>query len=445
MDGIGRRNKAAAGWTSGLLEDEGEALSGDGAGSLAGATASAVTGSTEVAPARTPQMLLRIVRAAQPISRVELARRLGVNRSTVTELVKPLIAMDVLREEPLPPLANGSRALGRRPVGLSFNGDGDFFVGVNIGVRRSQVGLTTLSGEIIAEEEFDTPAEHAAALDLIRASITRQRERVEGRRLGMIGISVPGPTDAARSKLLYAPRLDWHDVSIADALKFPSERGAGAAAPVVVENDATAAAIYEARLRLRDMTSGLPDDFVLVRSGTGIGVGVVFGGEVYRGTGQGKGVAGEFGHMTIVAGGKQCVCGNRGCWERYASASAASSLYVGDRMQLGGMQAPSYIEIVARAESGELRAQKTLERIGEYLGIGIGNVIMGLGVPRIIVSGRIVYGWKFLYEPLRAAVAQSMAGKITGWSVEAGEPTGAGLGGALEAAVDGFLMSKLSV
>jgi predicted NBD/HSP70 family sugar kinase len=390
-------------------------------------------------------MLLRIVRAAQPISRVELARRLGVNRSTVTELVKPLIAMDLLREEPLPPLAGGSRTLGRRPVGLSFNGDDDFFVGVNIGVRRSQVGLTTLSGEIIAEEEFDTPAEHGAALALIRASIARQRERVEERRLGMIGVSVPGPTDAARSKLLYAPRLDWHDVSIADALRFPSRKGSGSLAPVVVENDATAAAIYEVRLRLREMTSELPDDFVLVRSGTGIGVGVVFGGEVYRGTGQGKGAAGEFGHMTIVAGGKQCVCGNRGCWERYASASAASSLYVGDRIQLGGMQAPSYIEIVARAESGELRAQKTLERTGEYLGIGIGNVIMGLGVPRIIISGRIVYGWKFLYEPLRAAVAQSMAGKVTGWSIEPGEPTGAGLGGALEAAVDGFLMSKLSV
>jgi predicted NBD/HSP70 family sugar kinase len=396
-------------------------------------------------------MLLRIVRAAQPISRVELARRLGVNRSTVTELVKPLIAMDMLREEPLPPLAGGGRTLGRRPVGLSFNGEGEFFVGVNIGVRRSQVGLTTLSGELIAEEEFDTPAEHADALRLIRASIERQRERVEGRRLGMIGVSVPGPTDAARSKLLYAPRLDWHDVAIAEALKFPSDegmsvsKGAGESAPVVVENDATAAAIYEARLRLRDMTSGLPDDFVLVRSGTGIGVGVVFGGEVYRGTGQGKGLAGEFGHMTIVAGGKQCVCGNRGCWERYASAAAASSLYVGDRIQLGGMQAPSYIEIVARAESGELRAQKTLERIGEYLGIGIGNVIMGLGVPRVIISGRIVYGWKFLHEPLRAAVAQSMAGKITGWSIEPGEPTGAGLGGALEAAVDGFLMSKLSV
>jgi predicted NBD/HSP70 family sugar kinase len=389
-------------------------------------------------------MLLRLLRAAQPISRVELARRLDVNRSTVTELVKPLIAAGVVREETLAQPSGTSRASGRPPVGLAFNSDNDLFIGVNLGVRRSQVGLTTLGGEILAEEDFDTPAEQGEALALIRASLERLcAQEASGRKLKIIGVSVPGPTDAGRARLLYAPRLGWSDVAVADALRLSSP--GGTSVPVVVENDATAAAIYEARLRLRDMTVGLVDDFILVRSGTGIGVGVVLGGEVYRGTGQGRGVAGEFGHMTIVAGGKQCVCGNRGCWERYASASAASSLYMGDRIQLGGMQAPRYIEIVERAEAGELRAQKTLERIGEYLGIGIGNVIAGLGVPHVIVSGRIVYGWKFLSEPLRAAISQSMAGKVAGWSVEPGEPTGAGLGGALEVAVDGFLTSGLSV
>src|ERR687886_35453 len=105
---------------------------------------------------------------------------------------------------------------------------------------------------------------------------------------------------------------------------------------------------------------------------------------------------------------------------------------MGDRVQLGGQAAPRYVEIVARAEAGELRAQRTLERVGEYLGIGIGNVITGLGVPHVIVSGRIVFGWKFIGKPLRTAVEQSLAGRLTGCSVEPGEPTGAGLGGALE-------------
>jgi predicted NBD/HSP70 family sugar kinase len=112
---------------------------------------------------------------------------------------------------------------------------------------------------------------------------------------------------------------------------------------------------------------------------------------------------------------------------------------------LGGKEAPNYVEIVARAEGGELRARRTLERVGEYLGIGIGNVVTGLGVPHVIVSGRIVYGWKFLSGPLREAVAQSMAGRISGWSVEPGAPTGAGLGGALEVAVEAYLSSGLGV
>src|SRR5437588_729223 len=397
-------------------------------------------------PTRAALMLLRLLRAAQPTSRAELARRLGVNRSTVTDTFKPLIASGVVREEVLPPTPGAARVLGRPASALSFNGDRDFFVGVNLGVRRTQVGLATPCGETLAEEDFDTPEKPADALTLVRATVGRLRSRADGRKLRFVGVSVPGPTDACRKTLLYAPHLGWNDVAVAEALRFGSDGAVSLSeevVPVVVENDATAAAVYEARLRLRGADSGLLNDFILVRSGTGVGVGVILGGEVYRGVGAGAGLAGEFGHMTIVAGGKPCACGNRGCWERYASASAASSLYVGERVQLGGMSAPRYVEIVARAESGELRAQRTLERVGEYLGIGIGNVIMGLGVPRVIVSGRVVYGWRFIREPLHNAVAQSMASRLAGWSVEPGEPSGAGLGGALEVAAEGFIASML--
>nr|MBA3442285.1 ROK family protein [Pyrinomonadaceae bacterium] len=128
-----------------------------------------------------------------------------------------------------------------------------------------------------------------------------------------------------------------------------------------------------------------------------------------------------------------------GCWERYASATAAVALYMGDRAPTGSATAPRFVEIAARAEAGERRAQSTLERVGEYLGIGIGNLITGLGVSRVVVSGRIVYGWRFLRAPLHEAVRRTMAGRLTQWSVEAGEPTGAGLGGAVEVAVEQYL------
>jgi predicted NBD/HSP70 family sugar kinase len=233
--------------------------------------------------------------------------------------------------------------------------------------------------------------------------------------------------------LIFAPNLNWRDVDIASALKINKNTR------VVVENDSTAAAMYEARLKIRNSEDGLLTNFILVRSGTGIGVGLVICSEVYRGSGAGRGIAGEFGHMTIVAGGKPCVCGNRGCWEKYASAASASSLYLGDRPPARGESVPRFVEIVSKAEVGDTRSRRTLEKIGDYLGIGIANVIMGIGIPRVIISGRLVYGWKFIEEPLNAAIRRSIIGKIKGWSVEAGEPVGSAIGGALEVAVEEYL------
>lgn len=397
--------------------------------------------------ARSPRQLLRMLRAVAPISRIELARRLGLDRSTVTDVFKPLIASGIVIETAEPVRTNGSRGVGRPPLNLTFNCDQDVFVGVNLGIRGTQVGITNLGGDILAEEELETPDDPNRSMELIRASIARLHETVPEHTLRVIAVAVPGPTDTDRTRLIYAPHLGWNNVEIAQALKINPTVATGSGSelvPVIVENDSTAAAMYEARLRLNDTTAEAPNNFILVRSGTGIGVGMVLGGEVYRGSDQGEGLAGEFGHMTIVAGGKPCACGNRGCWERYASASSAASLYMGDRRQLGATAPPRFVEIVARAEAGEIRAQRTLERMGEYLGIGIGNVIMGLGVPRVIISGRIVYGWRFFQQPLHDAVAQSMAGKLSEWSVEPGEPRGAGLGGALEVAVDEFLTSNLA-
>ncbi len=211
-----------------------------------------------VSPAKTTRLLLKLLRATQPISRIELARRLGVNRSTVTDIFKPLIAADIVREQSLQTSPKANRLQGRPPVGLSFNSDNDFFVGVNIGVRRSQVGLTTLGGEILAEDHFPTPPDALEALKSIKSRINNLCTDVAGnRRLRVIGASVPGPTDAVRRCLLYAPHLGWRDVQIADVLQNDSgiKNFFGENIPVIVENDATASALYETRLHLRNITT----------------------------------------------------------------------------------------------------------------------------------------------------------------------------------------------
>jgi predicted NBD/HSP70 family sugar kinase len=383
----------------------------------------------------TVRAVLKIIRAAQPISKTDLAKRLDIKRSTLTSIIKPLLSSNIIRETELE--HNQSTGNGKPNSVLSLVANNNYFIGINIGVRRTQIGIATIDEQMLAEESFDTTPDPESTLSHVRSIMERLIDRFSDRKLTLIGVSVPSPTDSERTKILYAPHLGWRDIDVKKALQIKDKNRQDI--PIIVENDALAAATYEARLRLRDCTDGTWNDFVLVRAGTGIGVGLVLGGEVYRGTGEGGGLASEFGHMTIVAGGKPCVCGNRGCWERYASASSAASLYNGDRPVMKGMTTLRFTDIVNRAEAGELRAQRTLERIGEHLGIGIGNVMGGVGISRIVVSGRVVYGWKFIEKSLREAVARSIVGRLTQWSIVAGQPTGAGLGGAIEVAIEEHL------
>jgi predicted NBD/HSP70 family sugar kinase len=377
----------------------------------------------------TTRELLRIVRAAQPIPRVAVARRLGVHRRRITVLVKPLLDSGVLREAAPDP---STRRVGRPPIGLSLRSENHFLIGVNIGVSQTRLGSATVDGKLIREESFATPTDPETTLTQIKTVILRHQHELLERELVVVGISVAGPTDVDEGRLLYAPHQGWKDVQVAKML--------GLKVPVLVENNATAAAIYESQRRRGCSTAPTAGDFVLVRAGTGIGVGLVVGGEVFRGA---TDIAGEFGHMTIVAGGKSCPCGNLGCWERYASAASAVELYRGDTHRGRLNSDLRFTDVVARASAGERRAQVTLDRVGTHLGIGIGNVICGLGVPHVVLSGDLVHGWKFIEAPARAAIARSLCGRLSDWSLVAGESHGSELGGALEVAIEHYLLKLM--
>ena len=158
-------------------------------------------------------LLLRLIRAAQPISRTEIAKRLGIDKSTVTENVKPLLADGILREETLQ-----EEGQGRRMRVLSFVSDRDYFIGVNLGVRHTQVGLTNLSGDVLEEAEFQTPPDAKTALNITRKEIENLiAKQPADQILRVIGVSVPGLTDVLRRKIVYAPNLDWRNIDVAGA------------------------------------------------------------------------------------------------------------------------------------------------------------------------------------------------------------------------------------
>jgi predicted NBD/HSP70 family sugar kinase len=386
-----------------------------------------------VVPSETTHELLRIVRAAQPIPRVAVARRLGVHRRRITVLVRPLIDSGVLREGT--PDRSVSRGAGRPPIGLLLRGEQDFLIGVNVGVTQTHLGAATVDGTLLHDEVISTPRDANLAITEIRDAIERLAIKMPERKLAVVGISVVGPTDSEQGRLLYAPNLGWRDIPVTKML--------GLEVPVLVENNATAVAVYESQRRRSKRATKTAGDFVVVRAGTGIGVGLVIGGEVYRGA-TASGIAGEFGHMTIVAGGKSCPCGNFGCWERYASAASAVELYTGDSQRAKMRGTLRFTDLVSRAASGERRAQVTLERVGTHLGIGIGNVICGTGLPNVVISGELVHGWRYIETSARAAIAMSLAGRLSSWSLEPGDMHGADLGGALEVAIEHYLFTVVA-
>src|SRR5829696_4886604 len=180
-------------------------------------------------------------------------------------------------------------------------------IGVDIGGTKVAAGVVDADGHILARLRRDTPAQDPAKVEDIIADCIR--ELAADHDVEAAGLGAAGFVDAARSTVLFAPNLAWRN----EPLRAAIEQRTGL--PVVVENDANAAAWAETRF---GAGHGQPHTVTLT-VGTGLGGGIVLGGELLRGA---FGAAAEVGHMNLVPDGRPCGCGNAGCWEQYASGRA---------------------------------------------------------------------------------------------------------------------------
>src|SRR5205807_9470475 len=194
-------------------------------------------------------------------------------------------------------------------------------------------------------------------------------ERLVGRAggvMGGIGGRLAGVVGAEKGDL-YVPHCNWRNAPIGETLTRATSL------PVSIDNDANAAALAElwfGRPEIREVR-----DFILVLVEEGVGTGIVFDGQVYRGE---EGTAGEFGHMTIGTGAPvECAVGSRECWEAFASERAAIARYK-KLSRSNGRQNSNFASIMDFALKGERNAKFALKETAHYLGIGIANLIQGL-------------------------------------------------------------------
>ncbi len=258
-------------------------------------------------------------------------------------------------------------------------------IGVDVGGTKVLAGVVDESGAVLARTRRPTPShDPAATADAIVAVIEELRSAYDA---GPVGLGAAGFVDADRSTVLFAPNLAWRHEPLRDRI------AGRVGVPVVVENDANAAAWAEFRFG-----AGRGErDLVVITVGTGIGCGLVLGGALYRGR---WGIAGEAGHLVVQPGGQECGCGNHGCWEQYASGTAIG--------RLGG---GSGEDVTAAAQAGDPAAIGVLAEVGRWLGLGLANLAAVLDPGAFVVGGGAMAAGELLLEPARSAYAETLTGR----------------------------------
>src|SRR3954447_24623363 len=281
-------------------------------------------------------------------------------------------------------------------------------VGVDVGGTKIAGGVVDEGGSILATASRESPAtdREAIATD-IADLVTELRGNHD---IAAVGVGAAGFVDSNRSTVLFAPNLAWRD----EPLRADLEKRTGL--DVVVENDANAAAWGEFAFGAGEDVA----DSLLVTVGTGVGGGIVLNGELHRGA---FGVAAEIGHMRVVPDGRICGCGNRGCWEQYASGSALvreareqareGSLIARSLVDRAGGQVENITGplITDAARDGDPFAREQLGILGRWLGEGIASLAAVLDPAAVVIGGGVSEAGDLLLDPVRAHFRANLTGR----------------------------------
>lgn len=331
--------------------------------------------------------IFRLIGAAGPIARTHIAKRLGLSPATVTAVTRDLLDEGLVRVAERAPSNGGRPALLLELVGSAATAFGvkiapDHLVGVRVNIEA----------EVL--DRFELPFDAAApeAIARLRELLSRQLADSAGRPplLG-VGLGVPGVFDL-RTGHLDSPLLGWHDVELARVL----QRGLGV--PVFVENDVNTLAVAE---RLYGRGHDV-EHFITVTIGRGIGLGIIAGGDIYRGF---RGGAGEFGHTTVADDGPKCTCGKRGCLESLVSDPAL----VAKARAAGILTRRQSIDRLRQlASAGDASARGIYAEAGAVLGRAVGNLVNVLGPELVLISGEGTQAWAHLEAAFDGAFRASL-------------------------------------
>ncbi len=283
-------------------------------------------------------------------------------------------------------------------------------VGVDIGGTKVIAGVVDAAGTIVEHCRADTPDKKQSP-QLVEDTIAELVQALAARYpVSAVGIGAAGWLDETRSTVVFAPHLAWRNEPLREVMR--DRLGL----PVLMENDANAAAWAEWRFG-----SARGEQYVICLTlGTGIGGGLLVEGALQRGR---YGMAGEFGHMVVVPGGHRCACGNRGCWEQYASGhalvrearglAAADSPVIAALLHRAGQDVDAITGplITESARDGDPAAVELFTEMGGWLGIGIANLAAALDPGLVVIGGGVSDAGDLLLGPARESYRRQLPGR----------------------------------
>lgn len=323
-------------------------------------------------------LALRYLRDQGPRSRAALAAELGMTRSTVSTLVSELIERRLVTDGQLV-----QSSVGRPSTAVELDGRTVCGIGAEINVNHVSTMALDLRGEVVDERKMALDARSLDAdrvlghlVDLVRETVAGLEER--GASTIGLTVGVAGLYDKTRDLLTHGPNLGWYDVPVASILR----RELGGSYPIVVDNEGNLAAAAEG-------TPGDPgrQDILVLHGEIGVGGGIVSEGRLLRGS---HGYAGEFGHMIVEPGGRQCGCGRQGCWETVSGLRALLEMAADpdDPIRNPGMAIDDRLaEINRRAGLRDGRTLQALEDVGAWVGVGAAILANALNPATIVLTG----------------------------------------------------------
>jgi predicted NBD/HSP70 family sugar kinase len=344
-------------------------------------------------------IVLNLIAARAPISRTDLAREGRLPAATVTHIVSDFVHAGLVTETP----SDESRG-GRRPVHLAINPSAGHVVGVKLREDGMTVAVCDLACNVVRHIEAPLTAGVAPfqAVDGIAQAVEACIAQAGIARSSVlrVGVGLSGLIDSTRGICRYSAILDWRNFELGPALEYQLRL------PVRIDNDVNTLAVAE-----RHFGAGRQaDDFLLVTIGRGVGLGIVVGGEIYRGA---HGWAGEVGHMTIdrSESAPPCNCGKRGCLE--AVASDYGILRAATGADPGHHVEEAMSTLTARARAGDERIRAIFAQAGAALGVALANLANIFDPAMVLLGGEGMRAGDLLLDALRATLPSHIFGSHT--------------------------------